>query len=104
LLNALAVEIEKMYKEPEDEKEDKKEDKEEDETVKTILDAIRDLSGKVDAVMSDVATLKTKTAVVPTAQVESAPKPRQITLKTKSVQPAKLSSIEELALRSVMNK
>jgi hypothetical protein len=107
LLNALAVEIEKMYKEPkgedeEDDKEDKKED--EDETMKSILKAIGDLSGKVDAVMGDVATLKSQATASPVAREEVAPRPRQIVIKTKDVQPAKADSIEAIALRSVLKQ
>ena len=107
LLNALAVEIEKMYKEPkvedkEDDKEDKKED--EDETMKSILKALGDLSGKVDAVMGDVATLKSQVTASPVAREEVPPRPRQIVIKTKDVQPAKADSIEAIALRSVLKQ
>lgn len=109
MLNALTVEIEKMYKEPapeetpEDEEEDKKD--KEDEVSKSILSAIQDLVGKVDAVVNDVATLKSQ--MVEKADVEKAdftPHPRQIVIKTNVVQPAKPDSIQEIALRSVMKK
>jgi len=109
MLNALTVEIEKMYKEPtpeespEDEEEDKKE--KEDEVSKSILSAIQDLAGKVDAVVNDVATLKTQMVErVETVKSDFTPHPRQIVIKTNTVQPAKPDSIQEIALRSVMKK
>lgn len=66
--------------------------------------ALQNLTGKLDAVIADVATLKTQTVEKSEVVKETIPSPRQIVIKTKDLQPAKPESIQQIALRSVMNK
>jgi hypothetical protein len=54
--------------------------------------------------MGDVATLKSQVTATTVEKNDFIPRPRQIVIKTKDVQPAKADSIDAIALRSVLKQ